>query len=70
MGTDAFQEVDVFGMSMPIVKHSFVVRRTEEIVATVREAFAIAAEGRPGPVLIDLPASPGPIGAPSVTSRT
>lgn len=55
MGTDAFQEVDVFGMSLPVVKHSFVVRRTEDIVATVREAFAIAAEGRPGPVLIDLP---------------
>ena len=55
IGTDAFQEVDVFGMSLPVVKHSFVVRRTEDIVATVREAFAIAAEGRPGPVLIDLP---------------
>lgn len=55
MGTDAFQEVDVFGMSLPVVKHSFIVRRTEDIVATVREAFAIAAEGRPGPVLIDLP---------------
>jgi acetolactate synthase-1/2/3 large subunit len=55
MGTDAFQEVDVFGMSLPIVKHSFIVRRAEDIAATVREAFAIAAEGRPGPVLIDLP---------------
>ena len=55
MGTDAFQEVDVFGMTLPIVKHSFIVRRAEDIVATVREAFAIAAEGRPGPVLIDLP---------------
>jgi acetolactate synthase-1/2/3 large subunit len=55
MGTDAFQEVDVFGITLPIVKHSFLVRRPEDIVATVREAFAIAREGRPGPVLIDLP---------------
>ncbi|MBK8286446.1 MAG: acetolactate synthase 2 catalytic subunit [Ahniella sp.] len=55
MGTDAFQEVDVFGITLPIVKHSFIVRRAEDICAIVREAFAIALEGRPGPVLIDLP---------------
>ncbi|HMB56570.1 MAG TPA: acetolactate synthase 2 catalytic subunit [Arenimonas sp.] len=55
MGTDAFQEVDVFGMSLPVVKHSYVVRRAEDVYATVREAFAIARSGRPGPVLIDLP---------------
>ncbi len=55
MGTDAFQEVDVFGITLPIVKHSFIVRRAEDICAIVREAFAIASEGRPGPVLIDLP---------------
>ena len=55
MGTDAFQEVDIFGMSLPVVKHSFIVRRAEDVYATVREAFAIARSGRPGPVLIDLP---------------
>jgi len=55
MGTDAFQEVDIFGMTMPIVKHSFLVRRVEDIPRVVGEAFHIAAEGRPGPVLIDLP---------------
>ncbi len=55
MGTDAFQEVDIFGMSLPVVKHSFIVRNAEEVYATVRNAFAIARSGRPGPVLIDLP---------------
>lgn len=55
MGTDAFQEVDVFGMSLPVVKHSMIVRRAEDIPATIREAFEIAEEGRPGPVLVDLP---------------
>jgi acetolactate synthase-1/2/3 large subunit len=55
MGTDAFQEVDVFGMSLPVVKHSYIVRRAEDVYAVVREAIAIATSGRPGPVLIDLP---------------
>ncbi|MET1111909.1 MAG: acetolactate synthase 2 catalytic subunit [Allosphingosinicella sp.] len=55
MGTDAFQEVDIFGITLPIVKHSFVVRRTEDIPRIFAEAFAIARSGRPGPVLIDLP---------------
>ena len=55
MGTDAFQEVDVFGITMPIVKHSFIVRRAEDIPKTIAQAFQIAAEGRPGPVLVDLP---------------
>jgi acetolactate synthase I/II/III large subunit len=55
MGTDAFQEVDIFGITLPIVKHSYVLRDPTRIVATVREAFRIAREGRPGPVLIDLP---------------
>ena len=55
MGTDAFQEVDIFGMSMPVVKHSYIVRRTEDVYAVVREAFAIARSGKPGPVLVDLP---------------
>ena len=55
MGTDAFQEVDVFGITMPIVKHSFLLRRASDVAETVREAFRIAADGRPGPVLIDIP---------------
>ncbi len=55
MGTDAFQELDVFGMTLPIVKHSFLVRRVEDLPGVVRDAFRIAREGRPGPVLIDLP---------------
>ena len=55
MGTDAFQEVDIFGITMPIVKHSFIVRRVEDIPRVLSEAFHIAAEGRPGPVLVDLP---------------
>ncbi|HZU83461.1 MAG TPA: acetolactate synthase 2 catalytic subunit [Polyangiaceae bacterium] len=55
MGTDAFQELDVLGMTMPIVKHGFVVRRATEIADVVHEAFRIARTGRPGPVLIDVP---------------
>jgi acetolactate synthase-1/2/3 large subunit len=55
MGTDAFQEVDIFGITLPIVKHSFVVRHTEDIPRVFAEAFMIARSGRPGPVLIDLP---------------
>ncbi len=55
MGTDAFQEVDIFGITLPIVKHSFIVRDASKIAETVCEAFRIAREGRPGPVLIDLP---------------
>ena len=55
MGTDAFQETDIFGMTMPIVKHSVIVRSPEDIPAALAEAFAIAEGGRPGPVLVDLP---------------
>ncbi|MDP8999389.1 MAG: acetolactate synthase 2 catalytic subunit [Myxococcota bacterium] len=55
MGTDAFQELDVLGMTMPIVKHGFVVRRVSEMADVVHEAFRIARSGRPGPVLIDIP---------------
>jgi len=55
MGTDAFQELDVFGLTMPIVKHNFLVRRVDDLPAVVHEAFRLAREGRPGPVLIDLP---------------
>ena len=55
MGTDAFQEVDIFGMTLPIVKHSYIIRCADEVGAIVNEAFDIATSGRPGPVLIDLP---------------
>jgi len=55
LGKDAFQEADVFGVSMPVVKHSYLVKNTAEIPRIAREAFFIARTGRPGPVLIDLP---------------
>lgn len=55
MGTDAFQELDVFGMTLPMVKHSFVARRVEDLPRIVGEAFRLARSGRPGPVLIDFP---------------
>ncbi|KAF1687268.1 acetolactate synthase 2 catalytic subunit [Pseudoxanthomonas broegbernensis] len=55
LGTDAFQELDVFGMTMPIVKHSFLVRSVDELPNVLAEAFRLARQGRPGPVLIDLP---------------
>ncbi|MBA3810574.1 MAG: acetolactate synthase 2 catalytic subunit [Caulobacteraceae bacterium] len=55
MGTDAFQEVDILGMTLPVVKHSYVVRDPADIPRVMVEAFEIAAMGRPGPVLIDLP---------------
>lgn len=55
IGTDAFQEVDVFGITMPIVKHSFLVRKADDLPRVVSEAFRLAREGRPGPVLIDIP---------------
>ena len=54
-GTDAFQEVDIFGITLPIVKHSYIIRRIADIPRIVNEAFQIAQSGRPGPVLIDLP---------------
>jgi acetolactate synthase-1/2/3 large subunit len=55
MGTDAFQEVDVFGITLPVVKHSIIVRDPDRIPELIAEAFGIAESGRPGPVLIDLP---------------
>ncbi|HYJ61460.1 MAG TPA: biosynthetic-type acetolactate synthase large subunit, partial [Actinomycetota bacterium] len=55
VGNDAFQEADITGITMPITKHNFLVKDPAEIVETVREAFHIAATGRPGPVVIDLP---------------
>jgi acetolactate synthase-1/2/3 large subunit len=54
MGTDAFQEVDIVGITMPITKHSFLVTKAEDIPATVAAAYQIATTGRPGPVLIDV----------------
>jgi len=54
-GTDAFQEVDIFGITLPIVKHSYIVRDIAAIPRIVNEAFELAEGGRPGPVLIDLP---------------
>ncbi|HEX4737685.1 MAG TPA: acetolactate synthase 2 catalytic subunit [Allosphingosinicella sp.] len=59
IGTDAFQEVDIFGITLPIVKHSYIVRRTEDIPQVFADAFHIARSGRPGPVLIDLPKDVG-----------
>jgi acetolactate synthase-1/2/3 large subunit len=55
IGTDAFQEADVFGLSIPITKHSYLVRRTVDIPRVFAEAFHIARTGRPGPVWIDIP---------------
>ncbi|WP_429126191.1 acetolactate synthase 2 catalytic subunit [Aeromonas veronii] len=55
IGTDAFQEVDVLGMSLSCTKHSFMVTDVADLPQVIAEAFAIASEGRPGPVLIDLP---------------
>ncbi len=59
IGTDAFQETDIFGITLPIVKHSWVVRDPRDIGRIVAEAFLIAATGRPGPVLIDVPKDVG-----------
>jgi len=55
VGDDAFQETDMLGISRPVVKHSFAIRRPEDIPETVAKAFHIASTGRPGPVLIDIP---------------
>ncbi len=55
IGDDAFQEVDMIGMSRPIVKHSFLIKHPSEIAETVKKAFYIASTGRPGPVVIDIP---------------
>lgn len=62
LGRDSFQEADITGITMPITKHNFLVKRTEDLAATVHKAFYLARTGRPGPVLIDLPRD--------VTSRT
>ena len=55
IGTDAFQEVDIYGITVPITKHNFLVRSAQELLSVIPEAFRIAMSGRPGPVLIDVP---------------
>ena len=59
IGTDAFQETDIFGITLPIVKHSWVVRDPADIAEIVSQAFFVASSGRPGPVLIDIPKDVG-----------
>ncbi len=55
LGSDAFQEADIVGMTLPVVKHSYLVRRPEDLPGVMHEAFYLAGTGRPGPVLVDLP---------------
>lgn len=59
IGSDAFQETDIFGITLPIVKHSYVVRDPRDMARIVAEAFHIASSGRPGPVLVDIPKDVG-----------
>jgi len=59
IGTDAFQEIDTFGITLPIVKHSYVVREAARLSEIISEAFFIAQNGRPGPVVIDIPKDVG-----------
>ena len=78
LGLDSFQEVDITGVTMPVTKHNFLVRRVEDLAGIIREAFRIAQSGRKGPVLIDVPKditaqkceytpeSPAPIEAPEL----
>jgi acetolactate synthase-1/2/3 large subunit len=54
-GRDAFQETDIIGITMPITKHSFMVRDVNQIASSLRQAFQLASTGRPGPVLVDIP---------------
>ncbi|MDR2133550.1 MAG: biosynthetic-type acetolactate synthase large subunit [Treponema sp.] len=55
LGKDSFQEVDIAGITMPVVKHNWIVRDVNELAETIREAFIVAKAGRPGPVLVDIP---------------
>ncbi len=55
IGTDAFQEVDTYGMTIPITKHNYLVRSVEELLRVIPEAFCLALSGRPGPVVVDIP---------------
>src|SRR6202000_1112841 len=54
IGTDAFQEADISGITLPITKHNFLVTKAEDIARTIGEAFHLASTGRPGPVLVDI----------------
>ena len=54
IGTDAFQEADISGITIPITKHNFLVTKPEDIARTIGEAFHVASTGRPGPVLVDI----------------
>ncbi len=54
LGKDSFQEVDITGITIPITKHNYIVKDVKDLADTIREAFAIAREGRPGPVLVDI----------------
>ena len=55
LGKDAFQEADIFGITVPVVKHNYLVKETNDLVRVAKEAYHIATSGRPGPVLIDIP---------------
>ena len=55
IGRDAFQEVDITGITLPVTKHNYLVQRVEDIAPTIKEAFYLATSGRPGPVLVDIP---------------
>jgi acetolactate synthase I/II/III large subunit len=57
IGRDAFQEVDITGITLPVTKHNYLVQKAEDIAPTIKEAFYLATSGRPGPVLIDIPKS-------------
>ena len=59
IGSDAFQETDIYGITLPIVKHSYVARHAEDIPTIIAEAFHLASTGRPGPVLVDIPKDVG-----------
>lgn len=69
MGTDAFQEIDVLGLSLAVTKHSILVNEASELQEALRQAFRIASEGRPGPVIIDIPKNIQ-LGAASATKKT
>ena len=55
LGKDSFQEIDITGITMPVTKHNYIVRSVNELADTIREAFLVAQNGRPGPVLVDIP---------------
>ncbi len=74
IGSDAFQETDITGVTLPITKHNYLVTRAEEIAPTIREAFEVARSGRPGPVVVDITKDAqlgaAPPGAPSAPRRS